>query len=76
MPLLLDRCQDRDASPRVKAIIALRLIPVDPQDVPKVVDALARRVSPTDESQAIVRYEDGTKDIVPLNSIELGRPEP
>jgi HEAT repeat protein len=57
VPLLLDRCGDRDASPRVKAVIALRLVPVDARDVPKVVETLARRVAPSSESQAIVRYE-------------------
>jgi HEAT repeat protein len=57
VPLLLDRCLDRDASPRVKAVIILRAVPVNKADVPKVVEILARRISPYQEAQAIVRYE-------------------
>jgi HEAT repeat protein len=55
VPVLLQRCQDRDASPRVKAVIALRLITVRERDIPKIVDALARRLS--EDRQDIVRYE-------------------
>jgi HEAT repeat protein len=57
VPLLVERCLDRDASPRVKAVIILRVVPVNKADVPKVVEALARRISPYQEAQAVVRYE-------------------
>jgi HEAT repeat protein len=55
VPVLLDRCQDRDASPRVKAVLALKLMHVRERDIPRIVDALARRLS--EDGQSIVRYE-------------------
>jgi HEAT repeat protein len=55
VPLLIDRCKDRDASPRVKAVLALKLMTIRERDVPKVVDALAQRLA--EDPQTIVRYE-------------------
>jgi HEAT repeat protein len=55
VPILVDRCMDRDASPRVKAVLALKVMPVREKDVPRIVDALAARLS--DDSQSIIRYE-------------------
>lgn len=72
VPLLIDRCQDTDASPRAKAVITLKFVTVRPADVPKVVEALARRL--TEDPQSIVRYEaavalvrfaDDAKPVVP-----------
>jgi hypothetical protein len=63
VPLLIGRIKDPDLSPRGKAILALRIIAVDDQDVPRVVEALATRLSRNPysqqliESQAIIRYE-------------------
>jgi HEAT repeat protein len=56
IPLVIRRCGDKDTSPRVKAVIILRHIQVDPSDVPAVVKVLAKHlVYP--ESQSIVKYE-------------------
>jgi HEAT repeat protein len=55
IPLLIDRLQDNDSSPRVKAAIALGMIDVPKEDVPKVVLALSQRLSLPD-SQSAVRY--------------------
>jgi len=52
--LLLDRCQDRDASPRIRAVMALNTLEIRQTDVPRVVTALMTRLN-TDE-QAIIRY--------------------
>jgi HEAT repeat protein len=57
VPALLDRCLDRDVSPRVKAVIMLRFIEVRDDQVAKVVKSLASRVSNINEYQAVVRYE-------------------
>jgi HEAT repeat protein len=60
VPLLIHRCQDRDVSPRTKAVIALRLIRAAERDRPKVVEALAQRLwtgLAGSEAQTIVRYE-------------------
>jgi HEAT repeat protein len=60
VPLLTQRCEDRDVSPRTKAVIALRLIRAAEKDRPKVVDALSKRLwtgLTGSEAQAIVRYE-------------------
>lgn len=60
LTLLLQRCSDRDVSPRTKAVIALRLIHVTGKDKTKVVETLAQRLytgTPYGETQAIVRYE-------------------
>jgi HEAT repeat protein len=55
VPLILDRCHDHDASPRVKAVVALKVMFVRPSDVPKVVKTLAELLAR--DQQAIVRYE-------------------
>lgn len=57
VPALLGRLQDRDVSPRARAVMVLREITIAEKDVPRVVVALARRISPQNESQACVRYE-------------------
>jgi HEAT repeat protein len=55
VPLLIDRTKDADASPRVKAVLALQILPIDPKDAAKVAETLGHRVA--HDSQAIVRYE-------------------
>lgn len=55
VPLLLDRILDRDASPRVKAVMALTFIDIKDRDIPKVIDAMTRRVA--EDTQAIIRYQ-------------------
>jgi HEAT repeat protein len=58
VPKLLERCNsERDTSPRVKAVIALRFIAVKDKDETKVVATLARRLSYESEPQTIVRFE-------------------
>jgi HEAT repeat protein len=57
VPLLLGRMQDGDLSPRVKAVMILRMMAIRPADVPKVVKGLADRTNPIKEQQTIVRYE-------------------
>jgi HEAT repeat protein len=55
VPLIIDRCRDHDPSPRVKAVIALKLMHVNERDVPRVVEALTQRLM--EDGQQIVRYE-------------------
>jgi HEAT repeat protein len=55
VPLLVERTQDRDTSPRTKAVMALRFVSIKKEHMPKVIDALAHRL--TDDPQTIVRYE-------------------
>jgi HEAT repeat protein len=55
VPLILDRCHDPEASPRVKAVLALKFIAVRDRDKPKVVEALADRLR--NDPQTIIRYE-------------------
>jgi HEAT repeat protein len=55
VPAIIDRCRDGDASPRAKAVIVLKLMQVRERDIPKIVDALARRL--TEDPQTIIRYE-------------------
>jgi HEAT repeat protein len=55
VPGIIDRCRDGDASPRAKAVIVLKLMHVRERDIPKIVDALARRLS--EDPQTIIRYE-------------------
>jgi HEAT repeat protein len=60
VPLLTQRCQDRDVSPRTKAVIALRMVRAADKDRPKAVEALSQRLwtgTQYGEAQAIVRYE-------------------
>jgi HEAT repeat protein len=56
VPLLLDRCLDKDGSPRVKAVVALSVIEVPQKYIPQVVRALARRIG-QEEAQSIIRYQ-------------------
>src|SRR5262249_44538487 len=56
-PLLIDRAADKDVSPRVKAVIALRFVAISDKDFPKVVTSLCYRMSPQSESQTVVRLE-------------------
>jgi HEAT repeat protein len=55
--MLLDRLHDTDVSPRVKALLALRNVGVDAEDIPAVVSGVSARLLHSNESQAIVRYE-------------------
>ena len=48
---------DRDVSPRVKALLALRHVAIDAKEVSKVITAVTGRLSTRHESQAIVRLE-------------------
>jgi HEAT repeat protein len=54
VPLLVDRLRDNDASPRVKACVALSMVEISKADIPAVVRALAQRVQ--EDTQSIVRY--------------------
>jgi HEAT repeat protein len=54
IPLLLDRCHDRDGVPRVRAVMALSVIEVKKEDVPKIVDELGRILA--GDNQSIIRY--------------------
>jgi HEAT repeat protein len=54
VPLIVDRLEDRDASPRVKAAIALGMIEIPKDEVPRVTRALGQRL--LQDSQSIVRY--------------------
>jgi HEAT repeat protein len=57
VPALLDRLHDSDLSPRVKATIALGIVPVDEKDLPKVIEALGKLLAGGGETQAIVRFQ-------------------
>jgi HEAT repeat protein len=61
VPLLIDRTRDSDTSPRTKAVIVLRFVAVNKDDVPKVVAALTARLRqgrfPYGEPEAVIRYE-------------------
>jgi HEAT repeat protein len=54
IPLIVEHLQDRDSSPRVKAAIALGMIDIPKEDIPKVATALGVRLQ--QDSQAVVRY--------------------
>jgi HEAT repeat protein len=54
IPLIVERLQDSDTSPRVKAAIVLGMINIPKEDVPNVARALGVRLQ--QDSQAIVRY--------------------
>ena len=54
---LVNVTHDGDVSPRVRAVIALRMIAVDDKHLGKVIEALAARLNTATESQAIVRLE-------------------
>src|SRR6516162_5319642 len=53
--LLVDRTRDKDASPRVKAVLALKFMGINGADRERVVKALGERIAT--DTQAIVRYE-------------------
>jgi HEAT repeat protein len=55
VPLIIDRCEDRDASCRAKAVLVLKVMYVPEQHKGKVVAALAKRLA--EDSQGIIRYE-------------------
>jgi HEAT repeat protein len=57
---LLDRVNDRDISPRAKALLSLRFVDVTDEDVPAVIKMLGSRIDPTNptgENQAVLRYD-------------------
>jgi HEAT repeat protein len=53
---LIDRLLDRDGAPRARAIQALAYLDLSRQDVPRVVEALGKRVNVEHEPQSAVRY--------------------
>jgi HEAT repeat protein len=55
VPDLVDRCLDPDASPRVRAVIALTVIDIQDKDRSRVIEALNRRLI-EDDPQGIIRY--------------------
>jgi HEAT repeat protein len=55
VPRLVELTADRDASPRVKSVLALKFMGIKGTDRQRVVKALGERI--THDTQAIVRYE-------------------
>jgi HEAT repeat protein len=55
VPIILERCLDRDASPRVRAVGALGMLEIAEKDVPKVIEALAKRIS--DDPQSAIKFQ-------------------
>jgi HEAT repeat protein len=55
VPDLVDRCMDTDASPRVRAVIALTVIDIQEKDRSRVIEALNRRLM-EDDPQGIIRF--------------------
>ncbi len=55
VPTIMERCLDRDASPRVRAIGALGMLEIADKDVPKVVETLAKRIS--DDPQSAIKFQ-------------------
>jgi HEAT repeat protein len=55
VPLIVERLLDNDSSPRVKAAMALGMIDIRREDLPKVAKALGQRVA--QDPQAVVRYQ-------------------
>lgn len=55
IPQLVERMADRDSSPRMRAVLAIKYMDYYDKDIPKVVDGLAKRVS--EDPQAAIRYE-------------------
>lgn len=55
VPIILDRCLDRDASPRVRAIGALGMMEIADKDLPKVIETIAKRIS--DDPQSAIKYQ-------------------
>jgi HEAT repeat protein len=54
---LINRCVDKDASPRVRAVMALTILDIHKEDVHKVVDALGKRLSRETEGQVVIRFQ-------------------
>ena len=57
VPGLISVTHDNDVSPRVRAVIALRMVAVDDKYLGKVINALAARLNSATESEGIVRLE-------------------
>jgi HEAT repeat protein len=55
IPQIINLMSDRDASPRVKAVLAVKVMGIRETDRTRVVKALGQRIST--DTQAIVRYE-------------------
>jgi HEAT repeat protein len=53
--VLLDRCMDRDMSPKVRAVQALAVMELRKEDVPRVIEGLDRRLK--EDTQVEVRYQ-------------------
>ncbi len=51
--LLIDRCSDRDASPRIRAMMVLNTMPIPPAEVSRVVKALTEKLK---DQQSQMRY--------------------
>jgi HEAT repeat protein len=57
VPCLVERCTDPEASPRLRAVMALTVVDIRDSDRSKVIDALAKRLEKqTEDPQGIVRY--------------------
>jgi HEAT repeat protein len=62
VPYLLERCTDIEASPRLRAVMALTVVDIRDSDRNKVIDALAKRLEVNavtkqfEDPQGIVRY--------------------
>jgi HEAT repeat protein len=54
---ILERLNDGDVSPRARALGALRMMSIEDKDVDRVVKAVAARLVPSQEPQAVIRYE-------------------
>jgi len=57
VPLILRRLDDKDVSPRAKALTALGMMSVNDEDIRKVVEAVSARLDPKREHQAVIRIE-------------------
>jgi HEAT repeat protein len=51
---LIERTTDRDCSPRVRAVMALGRLDIKKEDLPRVIEALGRRLH--EDTQLVVRY--------------------
>lgn len=57
VPDILARLEDTDVSPRAKALLALRTIPVEEKAIPEIVRAVSKRLYVQYEGQAVVRLD-------------------
>lgn len=55
IPTIIERTNDKDGSPRIRAVMALGMMDLADRDIPKVVEALVRRIG--NEPQAVIRYQ-------------------